>query len=390
MAVIRNFFLSVLIGILAITFYPGLEPEIDLTAFEVPSTRPLEGILAPNEKLSNAEKLFENEIHGPEAVVRYGKDLYTGVRGGHILKLGTDGKLLPVAKIGNSCYGFRTDQCGRPLGMNFDRAGALYVADAYLGVFKVNVSTGQSEKLVSMDSEIEGVKPLLPNDLVVASDGMVYWSDSSAHYQLNDLVYDCLTSGSGRLLQYNPKTKKNKVLMSNLHFSNGVALSADEAFVVVAETMRNRVHKYHLRGPKAGKSEVFVDGLPGMPDNIKRDARGNFLIPLIVPVDQGAPQLLSIIGPFPNIRRFCLRVLHLLEKIPSETWRDAVGRHEYLSFLQGDRFTVVVVSPSGEIVDCLHSLDGSLKGSSDIEEFNGALYIGSPTQRYLARVPLKK
>lgn len=32
--------------------------------------------------------------------------------------------------------------CGRPLGMRMDNEGYLVVADAYLGIFKINVATG--------------------------------------------------------------------------------------------------------------------------------------------------------------------------------------------------------------------------------------------------------
>lgn len=69
--------------------------------------RPLEGKLAPNERLNNAEKLFENQIHGPEAVVKHKNELYMGVHGGHIVKLeaGT-GQLVPVAKLGKPCCEF--------------------------------------------------------------------------------------------------------------------------------------------------------------------------------------------------------------------------------------------------------------------------------------------
>jgi len=31
--------------------------------------------------------------------------------------------------------------CGRPLGLSMDRNGFLYVADAYYGIFKVNVNS---------------------------------------------------------------------------------------------------------------------------------------------------------------------------------------------------------------------------------------------------------
>jgi sugar lactone lactonase YvrE len=38
-------------------------------------------------------------------------------------------------------------------------------------------------------------------------------------------------------------------LMKALWFANGVALSADESFVVVTASVSNRVHRFWLRGP---------------------------------------------------------------------------------------------------------------------------------------------
>ena len=34
-------------------------------------------------------------------------------------------------------------RCGRPLGMRIDSSGLLLVADAYLGLFRVNVDNGE-------------------------------------------------------------------------------------------------------------------------------------------------------------------------------------------------------------------------------------------------------
>lgn len=33
--------------------------------------------------------------------------------------------------------------CGRPLGLSFDSKGFMYAADAYYGIFKVNVTSGK-------------------------------------------------------------------------------------------------------------------------------------------------------------------------------------------------------------------------------------------------------
>lgn len=47
-----------------------------------------------------------------------------------------------------------------------------------------------------------------------------------------------------RLIKYDPKTKKNTVLIRNLNFANGVELANDESFLLVVETVKYRVHKY--------------------------------------------------------------------------------------------------------------------------------------------------
>lgn len=47
--------------------------------------------------------------------------------------------------------------CGRPLGMAFDTIGNnLVVADAYYGVWLVNLKTGKKTNLVSPNDELDG------------------------------------------------------------------------------------------------------------------------------------------------------------------------------------------------------------------------------------------
>lgn len=55
---------------------------------------------------------------------------------------------------------------------------------------------------------------------------------------------------TGRLLSYSPATKETKVLVSKLWFANGCALSKDESYVLVADTIAAQIHKHHLKGPK--------------------------------------------------------------------------------------------------------------------------------------------
>lgn len=79
---------------------------------------------------------------GPEAFAAYKNELYTGIHGGDVVKL-TGNHVTPVIKFGKPCKGIYQEKiCGRPLGLEFDDTGRLYVADAYYGIFVVYVQTG--------------------------------------------------------------------------------------------------------------------------------------------------------------------------------------------------------------------------------------------------------
>jgi len=77
------------------------------------------------------------------------------------------------------------------------------------------------------------------DDAIEASDGSVYFSDASSKFGLFDWFLDVLEAKPhGRLLKYDPSTKRTSVVLSDLAFANGVALSPDEDFLVVCETWR--------------------------------------------------------------------------------------------------------------------------------------------------------
>ncbi|KAK9104530.1 hypothetical protein Scep_021374 [Stephania cephalantha] len=82
---------------------------------------------------------------------------------------------------------------------------------------------------------------------------------------------------TGRLIEYNTKTKKSKILLKGMAFANGVALSKSKRYLLVAETGTARIMRYWLKGNKATKVELFSK-LKGMPDNIKRNKRGEFWV----------------------------------------------------------------------------------------------------------------
>jgi sugar lactone lactonase YvrE len=66
-----------------------------------------------------------------------------------------------------------------------------------------------------------------------------------------DSVYVTLSKGgpAGMLLAYHPSNRSTVVLMSGLWFANGVALAHDESYVLVADSLQMRLHRWVLPCP---------------------------------------------------------------------------------------------------------------------------------------------
>jgi len=87
--------------------------------------------------------------------------------------------------------------------------------------------------------------------------------------------------GTGRLLAYDPATKRTRIVKDGYVFSNGVAVTK-EGDILVNETGTYQVH----RVSPDGSSRVIMDNLPGFPDNINRgprlaDGTETFLVGLV-------------------------------------------------------------------------------------------------------------
>jgi len=201
------------------------------------------------------------------------------------------------------------------------------------------------------------------------------------------------------LLRYDPKTKRNEVLIDGLHFANGVVLSPAEDFVLVAETAKSRIHRYYLKGPKKGNRDIFIDGLPGLPDNLKSDGQGGFLVVLIVSKNETYPVLFHSLAPFPLLRKFIARILALFEMAfehidriyPNYYAKRAVhwiGHFESIRGITAANSGILQLDTDGIIKHSYHNTDGSLFMISDAHWFDGALYLGSPVNTYVVRVKL--
>ncbi|XP_055544207.1 adipocyte plasma membrane-associated protein Hemomucin [Wyeomyia smithii] len=404
---IRIRVVNCLVFFFLVTLMPGLPPKttFPFEAISISPLRELKGSLTPTNHLDNAERLFEGKIHGPEMLLVRGKDMYVSLHGGEVVRINGP-HITHVAKLGKPCeHFFEESTCGRPLGLAFDtQSDSLIISDAYYGIWKVDLSSGDKVQLVSRDVVLDGKvinrKARLMNSVTVAKNGDIYWTDSSSDVDLLDGVYTILLNPSGRLFRYDRKTKKNIVLLDNLYFANGVALSPDEEFVLVVETMSSTIRRVYLKGPKAGTDDVFVDGLPGLPDNLVADEEGLWA-PLVMAADDENPSVPRLLSKVPLIRKFLARMLSLAEmpfRLLHQVWPSThslrllhtIGHFETMSFLTADRVTIVRLNWEGHIIGSLHGFDRSVSSISHVAELGDYLYLGSPYNTYLARVKMPK
>ncbi|MEM6295718.1 MAG: SMP-30/gluconolactonase/LRE family protein [Myxococcota bacterium] len=239
-------------------------------------------------------RMLEGEGRGPEdvAVDAQGR-VYTGYEDGRIVRFVPDRAGPPEL--------FATLPGGRPLGMEFDAAGTLLVADGRAGI--VGVSPEGTVRTI-VDT-VDGEPLVFADDLDVTSDGTIWFSEASRRWDVQDAALDAIEGvPTGRLIAHDPATGRTKVALSQLRYANGVSVTPDDEAVLVNETFGYRVTRLWLKGPKAGSSEVFVDALPGLPDNVEVDAQGNVWVALV----KARSPILDAVYPYPALRGVFYRI----------------------------------------------------------------------------------
>jgi len=71
---------------------------------------------------------------------------------------------------------------------------------------------------VPKDEIVDGKIAKTFNSVAPAKDGKIYYTVSSTNYALHESVGEMFGAPSGRLMVYDPATKKSKVLKENIHF----------------------------------------------------------------------------------------------------------------------------------------------------------------------------
>lgn len=334
-------------------FYPiSVEPVV----FNAPQDPGLKGVFASNEKLAEASLILKDLETGPEAVaVASDGWLFTGFENGDIIKFNeADNTQSIFANTG-----------GRPLGMKFDKNGNLIVADIYKGL----ISIDPDGKITTLTDEVNGTKIFFADDLDIAADGIIYFSDAT---QRN---YDVMVEAfelqpTGRLLSYNPADKTTTVELENLYFANGVALGPKDEYVLVSETFGLVINKYWLKGSKKGQKEILVDALPGFPDNITYNDAGIFWV--AIPEIRPGKAIESLYTK-PFLRKMLMR---LPEFIINQT-------------IPPKKAMVIGIDENGKVIHNLQDDSGKLFSITSALQVDDYLYLGSLRMTSLAKFKLK-
>ncbi|MEU9098644.1 SMP-30/gluconolactonase/LRE family protein [Streptomyces sp. NPDC048361] len=295
---------------------------------------------------------------GPEDVVFDGSGrVLTGVSDGRVLRITfpAPGRPAGVEEVGHTR--------GRPLGLEVLPDGRLLVCDAERGLLRIDPGDPRRSAVEVLADSVAGAPLRFCSNAVAASDGTVYFTVSSRRHGLDDWLSDIVEHEPSGLLVGLAPGGEPQVLLDGLQFANGVALSADESFVVVAETGAWRLTRLWLGGPDAGRRDTLADTLPGFPDNVSRSPGGGFWVALAGP---RTPPLEWLHRAAPGVRRTVAAAARCLPSPPASGAR------------------AIEVDEHGRIVRQLRGTGRRFRMTTSVAEREGRLVMGSLLEHSIA------
>ena len=321
---------------------------------------------AVNDLLAEAQPIGLGVLDGPEDVILDADDnLYTGRRDGNILRLMAPDytRIEPFAHIG-----------GHPLGLAFDRQGNLVTCVAGMGLYMVRpdrtVVKLSDETNRTLFSIIDDSRLRLADDLDIAPDGRVFFSEATIRYALHDWMVDALEGrGNGRIICYDPRDGSSRTVLPHLQFPNGICMVPDGESFLFAETWGCRISRYWFDGPRKGQVEVVIADLPGYPDNINRASDGTFWLGMI---GMRTPAF-DLAQRMPGFRR------RMAMQVARDQW----------VFPNLNAGSVIKFDLTGRVLQSLWDGAGSRHPQvTSMREHKGWLYLGNVFNNRIGRIPL--
>lgn len=332
--------------------------EVKPVSWVVPVNLGYVGEFAVNQKLESFERLSMGELSGPEAAVHSpdGSLIATTHEGWLVRWDGDQTEGVPFVEVG-----------GRPLGLDFDAAGNLWIANAYLGLMKLT-PLGELSTVVT---EVDGIAVRYADDVAVAPNGKIYFSDASTRFSAKE--YDSTLAASlldimehsdnGRVIEFDPVSGVARTVLANLTFANGIAADPQGRFILVAETGEYRIWKHWISGRNTGKSEVIIKNLPGFPDNVHIGKNGRYWVGLASP----RSDVLDDLAGEPFWRT-------VIQRLPS------VMRPQVVPYGM-----VLAIDEEGNVLENLQAPNGAVYATTGVAESQTHIYVTSLTAPFIAR-----
>ena len=277
--------------------------------------------------------------------------VYTGTEDGRIHEVDPDAHTSRIVGVTG----------GRPLGLEWLADGRILICDSHQGLLTLDIESGEVAELVT---SIHGRKMLFCNNAAVHSDGTIFFSDSSKYHPIDRWKADFIEdTHSGRLIRVEPDGDV-AVLIEGLRFANGVALSADESFVAVAETTGRNVTRRWLSGPKEGLVETWLEDLPGYPDNIARGTDGLIWVTIASPMDPMIEK--GLLRAPRKVRQLVWRLPERVQPKPKRTGH------------------VMAFDDDGKVVHDRRLLAEDFSMVTGVREHNGRAWVGSLVEPAIA------
>uniref|UniRef100_A0A915E1G4 Strictosidine synthase conserved region domain-containing protein n=1 Tax=Ditylenchus dipsaci TaxID=166011 RepID=A0A915E1G4_9BILA len=368
----------VVLGILFVYFNGSFDPQV----YSLKHPPKLAGVLAPNKHLRNANLILKGQISGPESLLVEGNTIYTGTWDAKIVKI-VDGVIKQTIKLTNEtvCGTFDTEPiCGRPLGIRRLNKDLLVVADAYLGIYTLDFAQGKWKQVYSTKQKINGESLSFVNDLDVLDENTVFFTDSSSKWDRRRFLHSFMEAKpNGRVFQLNLNPDGEvKVVMDNLYFANGLQIFPDKQSFLVSECSMSRIKRFYFAGAKKGTQEVFVDNLPGLPDNIRLSYTNTFYVGLAGVRHSDEFSLVDKLGDLPWLRKL------LIEIIPERYLA------KLFTLVKRKYGIAIELDQAGKIISAPQDPDGLIvTDASQVSDDATHLYLGSFHADFIAKVPKK-
>ncbi len=226
---------------------------------------PLDGALSPNDRLDAGTPIGDPLPGLDDVMVAADGSVYVSA-GRKVLKLSGNGlsERSLVAEFEGDAGGLAIHPDGR-----------LLVCVAGRGLAALDPADPKPRWLEAADGR--GFAGL--TSVTAAPDGRIFAVEGSTGRPPNQWRHDLMEKRSnGRLVMCSADLGNARVLLRDLPYPYGVAVSADGKQLWLTEAWAHRLSRFALTDDGIGPREVVAPNLPGYPARLHRDAQGGFFL----------------------------------------------------------------------------------------------------------------